>query len=84
MKDYLITLITEKGRQIDDSIKIEGHYCLTWEVLINFICTLPSTHKEIKDMLIKIDFRNGDIFHYLRFLAKGMVGLTDHRDEVTT
>lgn len=73
MKKYLITLIEEKGKSIDDEIQIEGHIGLTYEMLIDFIEEQKQYHKQIKDTLIKIDFKNGDVFHYLNHLANGMV-----------
>ena len=73
MKNYLKTLIEEKGRDITDEINLEGHIGLTWEMLLDYIETAPSFHGQIKDTLVKIDFMNGDVFHYLTHLAKGMV-----------
>lgn len=75
MRAYLTNLITEKGRELDDEIQIEGHIGLTWEMLIDFICQpeLSGHHKAIRDTLVKIDFLNGDVLHYLTHLAKGMV-----------
>ena len=73
MKKYLITLIEEKGKSIQDEIQIEGHFGLTYEMLIDFIEQMPQYHKEIKTTLVKIDFMNGDVFHYLNHLAQGMV-----------
>ncbi len=73
MKKYLTTLIEEKGKSIDDEIQIEGHIGLTYEMLIDFIEEQKQYHKQIKDTLIKIDFKNGDVFHYLNHLANGMV-----------
>ena len=73
MTNYLIKLIEEKGRQTTDEIVIEGHFGLTWNVLIEFIEGAPEYHDQIRTMLVKIDFKNGDVFHYLTHLAQGMV-----------
>ena len=59
---YLTTLIEEKGKSLDDVIGIDGHYGLTYEILIEFIAQ-PSMEIHvtgIKTMLVKIDFANGD------------------------
>ncbi len=77
MRKYLIKLIEEKGRQIDDNIIIEGNYGLTYESLIDFIEKMPIYHEEIRKTLVKIDFKNGDVFHYLDHLAAGMVARLD-------
>ncbi len=73
MRRYLENLITEKGRNLDDEIGIDGHIGLTWEMLIDFIAAAKAEHKRIRSMLVKIDFCNGDVFDYLRHLANGML-----------
>ena len=73
MKNYLTTLIEEKGQSIENEIKIDGHFGLTWEMLLDYIEDAPQYHKQIKDTLVKIDFLNGDVFHYLTHLANGML-----------
>lgn len=74
MKIYLENLITEKGKELEDEvIQIDGHFGITFEVLIEYIVAAKQYHKQIRDMLVKIDFKNGDVFHYLKHLATGMV-----------
>lgn len=73
IKKFLSTLIQEKGASVDDAIKLGGHYGLTWSVLIDFIEDMPEHHAVIRQTLVSIDFKNGDVFHYLRHLANGMV-----------
>ena len=73
MKKYLKTLIEEKGKSLDHTINIEGHFGLTYGMLVDFIEEMPVYHEEIKTTLIKIDFYNGDVFHYLQHLAVGMI-----------
>lgn len=73
MKNYLETLITEKGISLEAEIKIDGHFGLTWQMLVDFIAEAKDYHNEIKTMLVKIDFLNGDVFHYLNHLANGMI-----------
>ena len=73
MKNYLTTLIEEKGTSIDTEIQIDGHYGLTYEMLIDYIEGATEYHAQIKTTLVKIDFLNGDVFHYLDFLANGML-----------
>ncbi len=75
MKRYLQTLITEKGRDMDDGVGLDGHIGLTWQMLVDFICQpdMAGYHRQIRNTLVLIDFKNGDVFHYLRHLAVGMV-----------
>jgi len=73
IKTYLANLIEEKGKSVDAEIKIEGHIGITYQNLIEFIEGIPNEmQKEIRTMLVKIDFHNGDVFDYLLHLAKGM------------
>ena len=73
ISSYITTLIEEKGHSVDDTINLDGHFGLTYEMLIDFIQAQTSYHKQIKDTLVMIDFKNGDVFHYLDHLAAGMV-----------
>ena len=73
MKKYLTNLITEKGKNIESDMNINGHIGLTWEMLIEFICSMKQYHKQIRMTLVKIDFMNGDVFHYLNHLTQGML-----------
>ena len=73
MKKYLTNLIEEKGKSLEDEIQLEGHFGLTYQMLIDFIVEAEDYHNQIRTMLVKIDFHNGDVFHYLNHLAKGMV-----------
>jgi hypothetical protein len=73
MKNYLKRLVEEKGHDLDDEINLDGHIGLTYRMLFDYIHEAKTYHKEIKRTLVYIDFKNGDVFHYLDFLAKGMV-----------
>ena len=73
MKNYLINLIEEKGQSLDSEIQIEGHFGLTYGMLVDFICEAKQYHGQIRNTLVAIDFKNGDVFHYLNHLANGMV-----------
>lgn len=78
IRNYLINLIEEKGVEIEATINIDGHIGLTWLMLIDFIDTVPEYHDEIRKTLVSIDFQNGDVFHYLKHLATGMVKSLGH------
>jgi len=71
MRTYLTNLITEKGIDPDTEIKIDEHIGLTYGWLIDYIESATDYHKQIRNTLVQIDFKNGDVFHYLDFLAKG-------------
>lgn len=73
MRTYLENLITEKGVDLDATIALDGHIGLTYAMLIDFIVSATDYHHQIRKTLVMIDFRNGDVFHYLHHLAAGMV-----------
>lgn len=70
---WLEIMIDEKGVDIDSEIKIDGHFGLTYKSLIEFLEGVPEEHKKIKNSLIYIDTKNGNIFHYINRLAECMV-----------
>ena len=77
MKRYLTNLITEKGRDLEDEIGLDGQIGLTWGMLVDWIAEAAKPyHGQIRKTLVMIDFKNGDVFHYLRHLAAGMVEAT--------
>jgi hypothetical protein len=74
MRDYLTKLIEEKGKSLETEVHIEGHIGLTYENLVEFLDECPEAiQHQVRTTLVKIDFQNGDVFHYLDFLTKGMV-----------
>jgi hypothetical protein len=75
---YITTLIEEKGHSVDEAIVLEGHYGLTWAMLIEKLTNdFPENHEEIHDKLTFIDFQNGDVFHFLTYLAKYFIQPND-------
>lgn len=69
-------MVEEKGLlQKEIQIEHEGivHY-MTVENVIEAIEVAPSHEKRIiKDTFSRIDFANGDLMHYIKHLAKGLV-----------
>ncbi len=83
MREYLTNLISEKGitptTEIDNLMhEAYGEVIgLTWVDLIEFISNAMEYHEQIRKTLLEIDFAGGDVFHYLRHLAYGMVSSTE-------
>lgn len=79
MKDYLRRLLDEKGISQDyvftlDTNDYWGHHIIPIEVLIEFIDNMnPQTQTQIKQKLVVIDFKNGDILHFLEFITRKMI-----------
>jgi len=72
---YIYVLLSEKG--IDSEMWLledKGHIGLTIEMLIEFIYqNNENVINEIESMFRRIDFNNGDIMHYVIYLAESMV-----------
>lgn len=81
MKNYLETLLTEKNIDLEETFVVEtdsnvDHY-YTYGALIDDIAEMvkdsPEMTQKIRMTFAKIDFMNGDVTHYLKHLAKGIV-----------
>jgi len=73
------TFIEEKGIDLNENFYFyEGELAHIVEIgtLAAYVknCYGPVKAK-IKNTLVMIDFKNGDVKHYLKFLAKGMVNV---------
>lgn len=73
MKTMLETMIEGKGIDIDKDLNIEGQINLTTRTVLEFIYQMPTDiQKKVAKTFIQIDFKNGDIMHYIEYLANGM------------
>jgi hypothetical protein len=76
MKNYLETLFEEKGIDVERDVNLEGHIGLTVQMILDYVCQTPKhIQKKIKNTFVQIDFRNGDVMDYVRFLANGIVNI---------
>jgi hypothetical protein len=73
---WLDTFIEEKKLPNKDfEIDYAGFiHHFTSDQVIDLIRKAPShEQKQIKDIIVKIDFKNGDINHFLKHLARGYI-----------
>jgi len=76
-KTWINTFIEEKGIDINHTFEVEGR---EWGMnlipvgsIIEFACGLDrASQQKIKATIVKIDFINGDVMHFLEYIAKGM------------
>jgi len=70
------TLIGEKGIDPEATIDVEGNSgtnIMPLSMVFDAIKNAPnSEQKEIKTILVKIDFMNGDILHFVKHLAQAL------------
>jgi hypothetical protein len=74
---WLETFIAEKGIDTDEEIILTGKTgninFMTIGTVVEAIKSAPVTEQAgIKTMIVKIDFRNGDVCHYFRHLAQAL------------
>ena len=89
-KKYLYDLIEEKGIDLESDVRITmidpeytHHMGFTYLYLIDELCDMPAKIQDkIRDTLIKIDYRNGDVFHYLDFLSVPILKSSEFQEVV--
>jgi hypothetical protein len=76
MKNYLNTLISEKGLNLESIIEAKGDSGINFiplAVVVEHILIASETEKtQIKNTLVKIDFHNGDVMHFFTHLAQAI------------
>ena len=81
LKTYLSALLTEKGivSDIDTDMDVDGHFGLTYEMQIDFICSMPAEMiEQVRKTFVAIDFQNGDVMHFWKHLTSGMLESIGH------
>ena len=81
MKNYLETLLTEKNIDLEETIVIETttnfDHIYTYQTLIEDIVEMTKDNKQMQQKIrmtfVKIDFLNGDVTHYFKHIAQGIV-----------
>lgn len=79
--EWIDTFLSEKGVDMDHIFAVETkkntHYVDLRVLIENLKVSGPTIQNKVKTTLIQIDFRNGDVMHYLRFLAEGLCQASD-------
>lgn len=75
-KNWIETLVEEKNIDLETIIEAEGNSGINFipfSVLLDAMSKAnPDHQKEMKKTLVMIDFKNGDIMHYFKHLAKAI------------
>lgn len=73
---WLDTFLSEKGIDLDHPITVEGksgpNYMEVSHVVAAMKATSAAEQAQIKTTLVMIDFRNGDVMHFIKHLAKAI------------
>lgn len=75
-KEYIEALFTEKGIDMDQILEIEGESGLNLipvQIVYDHILNASHNHQpKIRETFVKIDFKNGDILHFVKHLAQAI------------
>lgn len=74
---WIDTFVAEKGIDLDHTFEIEGgdwgtNFIPVAVVIEHMKITTPAEQKQIKNVIVKIDFANGDILDFFQYLAKAI------------
>jgi|TARA_B110000977_G_C10844967_1_gene403527 hypothetical protein len=74
MRNYLETLLEEKGISQEYLFKAEGDVwgtnIMPLSVIVDYLCSVSEdAQKTAKTNLVKIDFHNGDVKHFFQYVA---------------
>ena len=73
---WLDTFVEEKGIDLGQILEVKTdkntHYFEVGNIIENIKATTPEEQEEIKNMIIKIDFYNGDVVDYFKHLAQAL------------
>lgn len=75
-QNWLNTFIEEKNLNLDASFEVEGASgtnFFTYDVIVEAIQNAPANEQaSIKNTIVAIDFKNGDVLHFFRHLGKAL------------
>lgn len=76
MRKYIETLLEEKNIDLETSLQVEGRSgtnFMTVQTIVDGIINAPKNEQaNIKNILVQIDFRNGDVMHFIKHLANAL------------
>ena len=74
--NWLDTFIAEKGIDLEATFEFDNHNgfnIMPYGIVVEAIKkTTGSERNSIKNIIVKIDFANGDVLDFFRFLGRGL------------
>jgi len=75
---WLDTFLDEKGIDLEESFTLKSSKgtdnIITYGVIVEHIkISSPEEQKQIKEVIVQIDFKNGDVKHFLKHLGQGLI-----------
>jgi|GEM_PF-1827678 hypothetical protein len=84
IRHYITTLLNEKGISLEHTFEIKsdgifGNHCVPLPVLLEFIESLDRRlQDQIRLKLIRIDYNNGNVLHFLEYLTNMMIQTSEN------
>jgi hypothetical protein len=74
---WLDTFVEEKGLDTEQMLVVEGPAWGDNHIPVGCVIELmkqaaPDEQRDIKNTIVQIDFRNGDVLHFFKHLAKAV------------
>lgn len=73
---WIDTFLSEKGIDLKEGFEVEGVTGVNFMAYENVVHAMKQASKieqaQLKGLLVKVDFHNGDVRHCLRHLAKAI------------
>lgn len=73
---WIDTFVSEKGLDLEETFVVEGDMgenSIPLGVVVEHMKIAPDTEKkQIKDVIVRIDFYNGNVMHFFEHLAKAI------------
>lgn len=73
---WIDTFLSEKGIDSEELLEAEGPLGMNYIPVGALVSSIKGSNeknqKEIKAIMVKIDFKNGDVRHFLKHLAKAI------------
>lgn len=70
---WLHTFLDEKNIDLEERFEVENNNFSYGVIVEHMEITSKEEQAKIKDVMVQIDFRNGDVKHFMRHLAKALV-----------
>ena len=75
-ENWLDTFVAEKGIDLEATFQFDndnGFKIMPYGGVVEAIKTTTGSERaSIKNTIVKIDFANGDVLHFFRFLGRGL------------
>jgi len=76
---WLDTFIAEKKIDLEETFSLEdcaqNYHVIPYGVIVEHIKIAPKNEQaEIRSIIVRLDFKNGDVRHFLRHLALLLIG----------